>query len=191
MKAAYTRHTALLLDRMTHNHSPEVREVATIRLQTAQRSCNTCPRGILHQTGMPTNTYIRIRNDLQLLLPSPHHAMLPNNTCQEEGPLAVLSGDLHHHSKGTIDTMHLVGASSTVVEVSLPQMRVLHRSRAHHNPFLQLSAWLQYRLFHRYLTQMARTTGDHLPDNKDMRRPTESSEHSTHIRAQQRYPTHP
>ena len=30
VKAAYTRHTALLLHRMTHNHSPEVHEVATI-----------------------------------------------------------------------------------------------------------------------------------------------------------------
>ena len=35
VKAACTRHTALLLHRMTHNHSPEVREVATIRLQAA------------------------------------------------------------------------------------------------------------------------------------------------------------
>ena len=32
VKAAYTRHTALLLHRMTNNHSPEVREGATIRL---------------------------------------------------------------------------------------------------------------------------------------------------------------
>ena len=48
VKAAYTRHTALLLHRMTHNHSPEVREVATIRLQAAQRARNTCPRWILH-----------------------------------------------------------------------------------------------------------------------------------------------
>ena len=35
VKAAYTRHTALLLHRMTHNHSPEVREVTTIRLVAA------------------------------------------------------------------------------------------------------------------------------------------------------------
>ena len=42
VKAAYTRHTALLLPRMTHNHSPEVREVATICLQAAQRAGNTC-----------------------------------------------------------------------------------------------------------------------------------------------------
>ena len=54
VKAAYTRHTALLLDGMTHNHLPEVHEVANIRLQAAQRAGNTCPRWILHQTGMPT-----------------------------------------------------------------------------------------------------------------------------------------
>ena len=35
---------ALLLHRMTHNHSPEVREVATIRLQAAHQARNTCPR---------------------------------------------------------------------------------------------------------------------------------------------------
>ena len=35
VKAAYTRHTALLLHRMTHNHSLEVCEVATIRLLAA------------------------------------------------------------------------------------------------------------------------------------------------------------
>ena len=54
VKAAYTRHTALLLHLMTHNHSPEVREVTTIRLQAAQRARNTCPRWVLHQTGMRT-----------------------------------------------------------------------------------------------------------------------------------------
>ena len=30
VKAAYTRHTTLLLHRITHNHVPQVREVATI-----------------------------------------------------------------------------------------------------------------------------------------------------------------
>ena len=60
VKAAYTRHTALLLHRMTHNHSPEVREVTAIRLQAAQRARNTCPRWVLHQTGMPTNMNTRL-----------------------------------------------------------------------------------------------------------------------------------
>ena len=90
VKAAYTRHTALLLHRMTHNHSPEVREVATICLQAAQRAGNTFPSLILHQTGMPININTRLWNHLQLLLPSPHHAILINHTCPKEGPLAVL-----------------------------------------------------------------------------------------------------
>ena len=92
VKAAYTRHTTLLLHRMTHNHSPAVHKVATIRLQAAQRARNTCPRWILHQIGMPTNMNTRLWNHLQLLLPSPHHAILTNHTCPEEGPLAVLCG---------------------------------------------------------------------------------------------------
>ena len=134
VKAAYTRHTALLLHRMTHNHSQEVREVATIRLKAAQRARNTCPRWILHQTGMPTDINTRLWNHLQLLVPSPHHARLTNHTCPEEGPLAVLCGDLDHHPKGTIHTIDLVRASITVVYVTLSQMRVLHHSGAHHTP---------------------------------------------------------
>ena len=89
VRAAYSRHTALLLHRMTHNHSPEVRAVAKIRIQAAQRARNTCPCWILHQTGMPTNTNTRICNQLQLLLPSPHPPILTNHTCQKDGPLAV------------------------------------------------------------------------------------------------------
>ena len=53
VKAAYTRHTTLLLHRMTHNHSPAVHKVATICLQAAQRARNTCPRWILHQPACP------------------------------------------------------------------------------------------------------------------------------------------
>ena len=120
VKAAYTRHTALLLHRMTHNHSPEVREVTTGRLQAAQRARNTCQRWVLHQRGMPTDMNTRLWNPLQLLLPSPHNAIPTNHKCPEEGPLAVLCGDLHHHPKGTIHTIDLVGASITVVYVTLP-----------------------------------------------------------------------
>ena len=159
MEAAYTRHTALLLHRMTHNYSTEVREVATIRLQAAQQARNTCPSWILHQRGMPTSINTRLWNHLQLLLPSPHHAILTNHTCPEEGPLAVLCGDLHHHSKGTVDTIDPVGASITVLYVTLSQMRVLHGSSSHHTPFLQLPKWPQYRLFRQYLTQTAHSTG--------------------------------
>ena len=168
VKAAYTRHTALLLHRMTHNHSPEVRVVATIRLQAAQRARNTCPRWILHRTGMPTNMNTRLSNHLQLLLPCLHYAILTNHTCPEEGPLAVLCGDLHHHPKGIINTIDLFGASIIVVYVTVPQMRVLHHSGAHHTPFLQLPEWPQYRLFHQYVMQTARAAGHTLPGSNDM-----------------------
>ena len=169
VKAAYTRHTALLLHCMTHNHSPEVREVATIRLQAAQRARNTCPRWILHQTCMPTNMNTRLRNHLQLLLQSPHHAILTNDTCPEEGSLAVLCGDHHHHPKGIIHTIDLVGAFITIVYVTLSQMRVLHHSIAHHSSFLQLPEWPTYRLFRQYLTQPPRAAGHTQPESTDMR----------------------
>ena len=54
VRAAYTRHTAVLLHHMTNNPSAEVREVATIGLKAAQRARNTCRCWILHQLGMPT-----------------------------------------------------------------------------------------------------------------------------------------
>ena len=168
VKAAYTRQTALLLHRMSLKHSPEVREVATIRLQAAQQARNTCPRWILYHTGMPTSINTRLRNHLQLLVPSPHHAILTKHICPEEGPLAVLCGDLHHHPKGTIDTRDLVGASITVVYVTLPRMWVLHRSGAHHTAFLQLPQCPQYRLLRQYLTETARATGHTLPGSQDM-----------------------
>ena len=168
MKAAYTRHTALLLHRMTHNHSPEVLEVATIGLHTARWARNTCPRWILHQTGMPTNMNTCLWNPLQLPLPSRHHAILTNGTCPEEGPLAVLCGNLHHHQKGTINTIDLVRASVTIVYVTIPLMRDLHHSGAHHTPFLQLPEGPHYRLFDQYLTQTARASGQTLPGRKDM-----------------------
>ena len=91
-----------------------------------------------------------------------------NHICPEEGPLAVLCGDRHHQPKGTIDTIDLVHASITVVSVTLIKMWVLHRSRAHYTPFLQLPEWPQYRLFHQYLTQTVRATGHTLPGNQDM-----------------------
>ena len=118
---------------------------------------------------MPTNTNTRIQNQMQLLLPSAHHAILTNHTCQEKGPLAVLCGDLHHHPQGTIDTIDLVGASITLVYVTLFQTRVLRHSGAHLTPFIQLPTWPQYQLFSQYLTQTARNTGNRLPDNKDMK----------------------
>ena len=189
VKATYTRHTALLLHRMTHNHSPEVGEFATIRLQAAQRARNTCPRWILHRTGMPTDMNTRLWNHLQL--PSPHYAILTNHTCPEEGPLAVLCGDLHHQLKGTIDTIDLVRASITVVYVTLSQMRVLQHSRAQHSPFLQLPGWPKYRLFRQYLTQTARAAGHTLPGSTGMRAAYRDSKKQHPHPSRRHRPTHP
>ena len=118
---------------------------------------------------MPTKINTCLWNNLQFLLPFPHHAILTNHTCPQEGPTAVLCGDIQHHPKGTINTIDLVGASITVVYATLPQMRVLHRSGAHHTPFLQLTKLPEYRLFHQYLTQTARAAGHTLPGSTDMK----------------------
>ena len=85
--------------------TPPHLRVPTIRLQAAQRARNTCLRWALNQTGMATNINTPIWKHLQLLLPSAHHTMLTNHTSREEGPLAVLGGDVHHHGKGTIDNI--------------------------------------------------------------------------------------
>ena len=49
---AYAKHGAHLLHRVTHNHQPEVREAAAIRIKEAQMARNTCPRWILAQHGV-------------------------------------------------------------------------------------------------------------------------------------------
>ena len=98
--------------------------------------------------------------------PTPCHTHQPH--MPEERPLAVLCGAPHHRLKGTIDTIHRVCASITVVYVSFSQMPVLRCSRAHHTPFLQLPELPHYRLFHNYPTQTARATGNSLPGNQHM-----------------------
>ena len=40
---AYAKHAAHLLHGVTHNHQPEVREAAAIRIKEAQMARNTCP----------------------------------------------------------------------------------------------------------------------------------------------------
>ena len=55
------------------------------------------------------------------------------------------------------------------MKLTLPQMRVLHRSAAHHTPFLQLPEWPQYRLFCQYLTETAPAAGHTLPGSQDMK----------------------
>ena len=120
------------------------------------------------------------------LLPSPHHAILTNHTCPEEGPLAVRCGDLHHHPKGTINTIDLVGASITVVYVILSQMRVLHHSGAYHTPFLQLPG---------SSTSTSRRRNEQgvrlCQEAQTCEQPTETSNSSTCDPSQRHRPTHP
>ena len=49
---AYARHAANLLNWVTHNHPPEVRKTAAIRIKEAQMARNTCPRWILAKHGV-------------------------------------------------------------------------------------------------------------------------------------------
>ena len=64
---AYAKHAAHLLHRVTHNHQPEVREAAAIRIKEAQMARNTCPRWILAQHGVSTPVGTGIWAQLQLL----------------------------------------------------------------------------------------------------------------------------
>ena len=123
----YTRHTAILRHRMTHNHSPKVREVTTIRLRPAQRA----------RTGYSTR---------RACPPTP--ASTSRTSYNSNTPLAVICGDLNRHPNSTIDPM---APLSLEIYATLPQMRVLRHTGAHHTPFLQLPEWPQYTLFHQYL----------------------------------------
>ena len=73
---AYAKHAAHLLHRVTHNHQPEVREAAAIRIKEAQMARNTCPRWILAQHGVSTSVGTGIWAQLQL--PLPHHTRHPD-----------------------------------------------------------------------------------------------------------------
>ena len=101
---AYAKHAAHLLHRVTHNHQPEVREAAAIRIKEAQMARNTCPRWILAQHGVPTSVGTGIWAQLQLLLPHHTHAILTNHHCDQQGPLVATHTDIHRHPAGEVDT---------------------------------------------------------------------------------------
>ena len=93
VNTAYAKHAAHLLYRLTHNHQPEVREVAAIHIREAQMAPNTCPRWILAQHGVPTSVDTGIWAQLQLLLPHHTHAILTNHYCDQQGPLLATHTD--------------------------------------------------------------------------------------------------
>ena len=50
---SYGKHTAHLLHRVTHNHYPEVREAAAIRIKAAKRPAMRALGGYWHSTVCP------------------------------------------------------------------------------------------------------------------------------------------
>ena len=137
VRNAYTAHTATHLDRLMHNHEPEVREVFTLTLREAQYHRNICPQYILHQQGLPTMVGTRIWNHLQVLLAHHQHVIQTNHLCRGTGPLAILHTDVGGGPTGSTTTLHLVGTTLHLVRVTPNQVRALQRVGTHHVPFLQ------------------------------------------------------
>ena len=133
---AYAKHAAHLLHRMTHNHQPEVRKAAAIRIKEAQTARNAWRRWILAQQSVPTSVNTGIRTQLQLLLLQHTHAILTNHHCHQQGPLVTRNTDIQRHPAGKVDTLRLVGATITIVYITPTQMRVTAQCAAHHAPFL-------------------------------------------------------
>ena len=133
---AYAKHAAHLLHRATHNHQPEVREAAAIRIKEAQMARNTCPRWILAQHGVSSSVGTGIWAQLQLILPHHTHAILTNHHCDQQGPPVATHTDIHRHPAGEVDTLRLVGATVTIVYITATQMKIMTQCDAHHAPFL-------------------------------------------------------
>ena len=144
---AYAKHAAHLLHRVTHNHQPEVREAAAIRIKEAQMARNTCPRWILAQHGVSTSVGTGIWAQLQLLLPHHTHAILTNHHCDQQGPLVATHTDIHRRPAGEVDTLRLVGATITIVYITPTQMKIMAKCDAHHAPFLSDPQWPARHVF--------------------------------------------
>ena len=133
---AYAKNPAHLLHRVTHNHQPEVREAAAIRIKEAQMASKSCPRWILAQNGAPTSVGTGIWAQLQLFLPHHTHAILTNHHCDQQGPLVATHTDIYRPPAGAVDTLRLVVATITIVYITPTQMKIMAQCNAHHAPFL-------------------------------------------------------
>ena len=163
---AYAKHAAHLLNRVTHNHQPEVREAAAIRIKEAQMARNTCPRWILAQHGVSTPVGTGIWAQLQLLLPHHTHAILTNGHCDQQGPLVATHTDIHRRPAGEVDTLRLVGATITIVYITPTQMQIMAQCDAHHAPFLSDPQWPARHVFQAYLRACATKPGRDMPGPK-------------------------
>ena len=133
---AYATHAAHRLHRVTQHHHPEVREAAAIGREEAQMARNTCPWWILAQHGVLTSVGTGIWVQLQLLIPHHTHPVLMNHHCDQQGPLVLKHTDVHRHPAGEVDTLHLLGATITIVYITRTRMRVMAQCGAYHAPFL-------------------------------------------------------
>ena len=165
---AYAKHAAHLLHRVPHNHQPEVREAAAIRIKEAQMARNTCPRWILAQHGVSTPVGTGIWAQLQLLLPHHTHAILTNHHCDQQGPLVATHTDIHRRPAGEVDTLRLVGATITIVYITPTQMKIMAQCDAHHAPFLSDPQWPARHVFQAYLRACATKAGRDMPGPKDI-----------------------
>ena len=165
---AYAKHAAHLLHRVTHNHQPEVREAAAIRIKEAQIARNTCPRWILAQHSVSTSVGTGIWAQLQLLLPHHTHAILTNHHCDQQGPLVATHTDIHRHPAGEVDTLYLVGATVTIVYITPTQMKIMAECDAHHAPFLSDPQWPARHVFQAYLRACATKAGRDMPGPEDI-----------------------
>ena len=165
---AYAKHAAHLLHRVTHNHQPEVREAAAIRIKEAQMARNTCPRWIVAQHGVSTSVGTGIWAQLQLLLPHHTHAILTNNHCDQQGPLWATHTDIHRHPAGEVDTLRVVRATITRVYITPTQMRIMAQCDAHHASFLSDQQSPARHVFQVYLLTCATKAGRDMPGPKDI-----------------------
>ena len=188
---AYAKHTAHLLHRVTHNHQPEVREAAAIRIKEAQMARNTCPRWILAQHGVSTSVGTGIWAQLQLLLPHHTHTILTNHHCDQQGPLVATHTDIHRRPAGEVDTLRLVGATITIVYITPTQMKIMAKCDTHHAPFLSDPQWPARHVFQAYLRACATKAGRDVRGPRTSTRRTQPSSASTPgpARASRRPPT--
>ena len=164
----YAKHAAHLLHRVTHNHQPEVRDAAAIRIKEAQMACNACTRWILAQHGSPTSVGTSIWAQLQLHLLHHTHAILTNHHCDQQGPLVATHTNVHRHAAGKVDTLRLLGANITIAYITPTQIRVMAQCGAHRARFLSDPQWPARGVLQAYLRACATNAGCTMPGPKNM-----------------------
>ena len=138
---------------------------------------NTCPWWILAQHVVPTSVGTSIWAQLQLVLPHHTHAILRNHHCDQQGPVVAMHTDVHRHPTGEVDTLRLVGATITIVYITLTQMRIMAQCGAHHTPFLSDPQQPARRVFQAYLHACATKAGREMPGPKDINRAYKTFQH--------------